>query len=516
MKKRLFGLLTFFLLSIFFISLFSTSVFAQDKDIGSTLTDSLGWIGQIDLSKVGAGDIEATFWAKVLMWFTVFTIFYFAGTRTIFQDQKRLAGILAAIIGMFVIFIPADMFKQLFQTYQIVFLVIMYGLPLVGMILGLHALKTWVGEEHPKAYHISAFILTLLVMFVMAQLEQTLTFFAGIEGLFQFRNWISFAYAFLHIFLIYQLVMIFVAKKEGEDEEEGAVSKWLTKTTKLGDMGKKIRAFWRPEYKAGRTLRRITKKMERASKTIIEALEALMEGLEGLKENPENEGAKKTITESINKIIPAIREEVAAKENFETLKARLLEWKTGQMQIAKNLKTTLQEMPKLFREQIAENEAKIPKAADKEKVILEKKVKFMKEKLLPEIEDDVKGDVEIVDTELKILEGEMIDLSKAEKIIEVIETILPITVANLKKIEEHVKEAEYNEGYVLAKETLKNEKIIEKDYEIVLDIIQKIRIMISAERKELKKIMRKVAGGALDDYNKRLKGKIEEFKKLVT
>ncbi|MBW2995182.1 hypothetical protein KY312_02430 [Candidatus Woesearchaeota archaeon] len=284
-----------------------------------------------------------------------------------------------------------------------------------------------------------------------------------------------------------------MAKKEGEEEDTIAVKG----AKKASDWAKKLRAFWRPEYKAGRKLKRVTKKMERASKTIIEALEAIMSGLEGLKENPDSKEARKTIIESINKIIPAIREEVAAKENFETLKARLEEWKTGQIKLAEDIKAALEMLRKDIEAKLAEGD-----------LVDERR------KELEDIMAESNWDIEVIDTELKLLEGEIIDFSKVEKIIEVIEGILPITVANLKQIEEHVKEGEYNEAYVLTKETLKNEKVIEKDFKIVMDTIKEIRVLISAERKQLRRI-RKEIEKKLPKIKEKMGTSAEKYRKVA-
>ncbi len=123
-----------------------------DKQIHETIYDKLSWIGQIDLSKVGVEN-ESTFWAKVIIWFAIFSIFYYVGSKFVFSDKPKFAGIIAALIAFMTVLIPKELFGYVFQTYSVVLLALLFGGPIVFLILVGHA-RTMGGERPaPLPWH---------------------------------------------------------------------------------------------------------------------------------------------------------------------------------------------------------------------------------------------------------------------------------------------------------------------------------------------------------------------------
>ncbi|MCK4522115.1 MAG: hypothetical protein KAU20_06060 [Nanoarchaeota archaeon] len=217
MKKKIFLLS---LISTFFTSLFANNVFAQGttgEGIGEMLYNIFGWIGKIDLTKVGVSD-QSTFYAKVILWILIFTLLYFGGKWTIFKQSNKLAGTVAALIALItIVAVPTDLLAKTLQTYATVVLFAIIGLPILGICLA----KKFLGEtfsDQPKLYHGVSAISFWLILVIMRNMNEALV---KNYNLFKYTQWFGFAFVVVELLMIYHIIRIFAgAGSTGREARE--------------------------------------------------------------------------------------------------------------------------------------------------------------------------------------------------------------------------------------------------------------------------------------------------------
>ena len=267
MKKR-------FLTTLTAISLLLPSVYAA---LPKQLTIVSQWAYQLDLTQVGF-DVTATFWAKFLIWISVFTIGYIQlGKLDMFKGNDRQAGVIAAVLASMSAFVPNEIVRNVIQTYTAALLGIIFGILIYAIyIIGKKLEKEF---SSPRAYHISMFIFILpLTMFFLGQFQLAIAKL-GITS-FNFTEWFDWAGLILAIFWVWHLVRA-LWPSEGERQsirEAGAT---------VIDVGGKARDWYKDTFGIEAKLEKHTKKAEKTIKELIQGVEVLQKGIAQARTNPE-------------------------------------------------------------------------------------------------------------------------------------------------------------------------------------------------------------------------------------
>ncbi|MBD3354992.1 hypothetical protein GF361_03325 [Candidatus Woesearchaeota archaeon] len=321
MKKKL---LTLPIISIFLSSI----VYAQEGNIGEAFYRVLGWIAFIDLSNVG-GENAATFWAKFLLWIVLFTLLYYSTRTFLFKEsgQNKYAAMISVAISILTILvIPADFIRQLVQTYASIFIVVLLGLPVLGIYLFTRKLKGAIGEEHPRIYHVVDAILFYLILISLKAMDTSIK---AKWDIFSYTPWTGIAFAVCEILMIYHIIAIFFVGKSplgsrDVGELEGTAKKFFPTFT---DAVSKVLPFQSKERNLGRKLENISGDAEKTTKEISKDLGILRDGIDYSRTHPEY---TKTVLENIDRTFPVFDDIENIHEDFDDTLNELQRWIAGQ------------------------------------------------------------------------------------------------------------------------------------------------------------------------------------------
>jgi hypothetical protein len=184
--------------SLFFTSLLSTGVFAQEgpmENVFRFLYDFFGWI-PAQLSKLlgGGAGAETIFYAKFILWVLMFSILYWVSNKFIFKGANKGVQITVPFVIsiMGVVLIPNNIITEIFATYTLVTVVLIWTIPVMGLLFLNHSIKQKFGTT-PQGYIIRFFAfvvgamvtarMTKLLPTIMDKIDQYVSYMGLISGL---------------------------------------------------------------------------------------------------------------------------------------------------------------------------------------------------------------------------------------------------------------------------------------------------------------------------------------------
>lgn len=284
---------------------------AHATSLGEMFYDKLGWVARLDLSNIAPEGNEAAFWAKLILWIVLFAVLYYVGSTRIFTDKKRIAGVLAAAIALGIIAVPNELIKRIIQTYQIVGIAFIIGLPVAAVFIG----RMVLGKELKDNcfYHAAAAIGIYLVIVVMSNLGEAIK---RSYDIFEYTSWFGFAFAMLELLMLYHIFGLLFCGKPSPAVQE-VRRDW-------GNLGDALRDLFRErarERTRGRELRDALDETRDAVDDCMKAKEHAMEAVRELEAHADDKRKEKA-----DKALEKVKREAGKEEQkLEVVKEKLEE-----------------------------------------------------------------------------------------------------------------------------------------------------------------------------------------------
>jgi len=220
-KKKVFLLL----ISLFMVSLFSSFSFAQEesgigdslKEVANTLTELFGFLPElITLEKLESGEKTSFFWAKFLIWVTLFTVIFFS-SGFIFKDRKNIQIVISIAFSLIgTLGIPSAWIIGIFKTYTIAAGLLIFFIPAAGGLI-LAQIVPW------KSLKVLVYVVLLAILFFI---RSALAASDSVLNLGGSIIWINLLYGIITISLLWHIITMWdTGKALGDKFRDATIGK---------------------------------------------------------------------------------------------------------------------------------------------------------------------------------------------------------------------------------------------------------------------------------------------------